>query len=482
MSPSVEPFNEAKYKALMDGLECSEISIAHIKKSTYDFRIESEFYKKSDLSIQKALENLNSKMLCEFRPVLISDGTHFTPQYVENGELFLSAINVKENHLDFNAGYKYISSEEHNQLCKRVKPRAGDVLLRKVGVGPRYACVIPEDTVEFSIFVSVALIRSSLNPFYLSTLINSKFGQTQLIRLNKGISQPDLHLEDIKRMLIPELSIPFQNAIAGFVVNANKQSADAVAVYNKAEDILNCYLAYNKHQSKSTGIKYYSESVKKYDRLDAEYYQPKYEAIVQKLNTRETVQSLCNLHDKNFAPRDKESYQYIELADVGQSGDITDVDVQAGFDLPTRARRIVKTGQVIVSSVEGSLQSCALITDDYDGALCSTGFYVIDSNCINSETLLVLFKSEPIQALMKQRCSGTILTALSKDELFSMPLPMIDDGIQKEIAAKVQESFALRKQSKQLLEYAKQAVEMAIEQGEDTALEWLNTVIHEQEA
>lgn len=63
-----------------------------------------------------------------------------------------------------------------------------------------------------------------------------------------------------------------------------------------------------------------------------------------------------------------------------------------------------------------------------------------------------------------------------------MPLPMIDEDVQKVIAAKVQESFALRQQSKQLLEYAKQAVEMAIEQGEDAALEWLNTVTHEQEA
>ena len=203
------------------------------------------------------------------------------------------------------------------------------------------------------------------------------------------------------------------------------------------------------------------------------YYQPKYESIAQKLNTSETVLSLCKLHYKNFVPQGHDSYQYIELADVGQSGDISDVDIQYGSDLPTRARRIVKSGQIIVSSVEGSLQSCALITDEYDGALCSTGFYVLDSDCINSETLLVLFKSEPIQALMKQRCSGTILTAISKDELLSMPLPMIDEDVQKAIAAKVQESVSLRRQSKQLLEYAKQAVEMAIEQGEDTALEWL---------
>ena len=54
-----------------------------------------------------------------------------------------------------------------------------------------------------------------------------------------------------------------------------------------------------------------------------------------------------------------------------------------------------------------------------------------------------------------------------------IPIPILDGEIQKDIAEKVQNSFALRRQSKQLLEYAKQAVEMAIEQGEDAALAWL---------
>ena len=59
-----------------------------------------------------------------------------------------------------------------------------------------------------------------------------------------------------------------------------------------------------------------------------------------------------------------------------------------------------------------------------------------------------------------------------------MPLPYIDEDIQKQIAAKIQESFDLRRKSKELLEYAKQAVEMAIELGEDVALSWLNTILN----
>ena len=115
--------------------------------------------------------------------------------------------------------------------------------------------------------------------------------------------------------------------------------------------------------------------------------------------------------------------------------------------MPTRARRIVHTGNIIISSVEGSLQSCALIPDSFDGALCSTGFYVLDSEKINSETLLVLFKSAPIQALLKQQCTGTILTAFSKDGLLSIPIPKIDSDLQDKIRDGVKESFALRQKS-----------------------------------
>lgn len=165
MSPSVEPFNESKYKALIDGLEAAEIMLSFIRKNTYDFRMESEFYKKEYMNVQNHLQAISSKELKKDYQAYITDGTHYTPAYTENGIAFLSAINVQENFLDVEAGYKFISAAQHKELSRRVLPRANDVLLRKVGVGKRKACVIPENTFDFSIFVSVALIRSKINPF-----------------------------------------------------------------------------------------------------------------------------------------------------------------------------------------------------------------------------------------------------------------------------------------------------------------------------
>ena len=74
---------------------------------------------------------------------------------------------------------------------------------------------------------------------------------------------------------------------------------------------------------------------------------------------------------------------------------------------------------------------------------------------------------------LKKGCNGTILTAINKDEFKKVVLPIIDDETQSQIQQKITESFKLRKLSKHLLECAKRAVEIAIEQDEDTAVKWL---------
>lgn len=463
----------------MDGLECSEINRSELERT---LRIDSEFYSKSAIKVSDMLQSRSHDLLTTF--VNVSDGNHMgiSDCFIDEGVPYYRGQD---------AGAFFI--ENSNPICinektfelpvmKRSHLKKGDVILSIVGTIGSLSLVYSDKSATCSCKLAILRPKEGKSAELLATFLRGKYGQAQITRFTRGAVQKGLILEDMDQLVVPTLGDGIVEAIKNAVQSAYQIQEKANIHYREAQRTLMNSVGSILVPAESVSVRNISTSFYTTGRLDAEYYQPKYEAIVKKLNTRETVLSLCNLHDKNYNPDAKQTYQYIELADVGQSGDISDVDIQYGSDLPTRARRIVKSGQVIVPSVEGSLQSCALITDEYDGVLCSTGFYVLDSDCINSETLLVLFKSEPIQALMKQRCSGTILTAISKDELLSMPLPMIDDDIQEEIAAKMQEAFTLRKQSKQLLEYAKQAVEMAIEQGEDVALEWLNTVTHEQEA
>lgn len=230
-------------------------------------------------------------------------------------------------------------------------------------------------------------------------------------------------------------------------------------------------------EQQNTNIKSFSESFGTTGRLDAEYYQKKYEKYIQLIKSLPNgfglLSNVCTLKDTNLIPEDSKDYKYIELADVGKSGEITSCTNAKGVELPSRARRLVKTGDVIISSIEGSLNSCALITEDFNDALCSTGFFIIKSDLINSETLLVLFKTELMQNILKQNCSGTILTAINKTEVQNIPIPFIDKDIQKQIKEGISESFRLRSQSEYLLTVAKRAVELAIEEGEEMGLKYI---------
>ena len=263
----------------------------------------------------------------------------------------------------------------------------------------------------------------------------------------------------------------FQKQIADNLQFANEKRIVAHNQYIEAEAYLLECLGMTDFAANpdAYNVKTLKESFLETGRFDAEYYLPKYEdycKLVQSyVNGYEPLGDACDIKDTNYSPEAGVRYKYIELANIGKSGEITGCDIQDGENLPTRARRLVHQGDVIVSSIEGSLESCALVTDDYDGALCSTGFYVLQSSKLNPETLLTLFKSLPMQQLMKKGCSGTILTAISKPELEKLPVPIIRQEVQEEIAQHVQKSFALRKEAMQLLENAKLTVEQAIENG-----------------
>ena len=64
---------------------------------------------------------------------------------------------------------------------------------------------------------------------------------------------------------------------------------------------------------------------------------------------------------------------------------------------------------------------------------------------------------------------GSIIQHWRKEEIENVVVPIIDYNIQQEIAKLIEESFSLKKQSEHLLEVAKRAVEIAIEENEEVA-------------
>ena len=204
------------------------------------------------------------------------------------------------------------------------------------------------------------------------------------------------------------------------------------------------------------------------NRMDAEYFQPKYERLVntlQKQQARPLEDVLEGVSTKfNSLTQPDKTFRYVELSNINTSIGIIDGYTEtSGKEVPSRAKRVLKKGDVIVSTVEGSLGKVALVSKEREGCLASSGFFQFRSEDLLPEVLLVIAKSFIFQNQLEQRCAGTILTAVPKDSIKDVLVPILPKATQEKIAELVRESHAARKRAKELLEEAKRKVEELIE-------------------
>ena len=140
---------------------------------------------------------------------IITDGTHITPKYLNQGYPFVSVKDVRSKKIDFN-NVKYISRDEHLFITKRCRPEKGDILYTKVGATFGNAGPVDPRRTEFSIFVSLALLKPKfdiIEPHFLHYMMNTDFVKSQARQRIKGIAVPDLHLIEIKDfdIYLPEM-------------------------------------------------------------------------------------------------------------------------------------------------------------------------------------------------------------------------------------------------------------------------------------
>lgn len=448
----------------------SEIKLSELERTS---RIDSEFYKKENLAIQFLLKNTKSLPLTEY--VTVSDGNHMSisDNFSETGVPYYRGQDIHDFFI-----------ENANPICipksifdlgtmQRSHLKKHDVLMSIVGTIGEISIVTTDANATCSCKLAILRPKKNVSSEIIALYLQSKYGQNQIRKFIRGAVQMGFILEDINQIFVPAFSKDFQSKIESLVKSAHERLEESKSLYAQAENLLLCELGVSGENlsefSKPCGganvsIKRFSD-VFQSGRLDSEYYQKKYDLIEEKISHFETLQisEIGKLNDKNFSPKENAEYKYIELADIGGQGEISSCTVAKGSALPTRARRIVHKGDVLVSSIEGSLQSCAIVPAEFDGALCSTGFYVIEPETMNAETLLILLKSENIQLLLKKGCSGTILTNISKEEFLKIRIPVLPSEIQSKIASLVQSSFVCRTESRQLLQNAKTLVEQEIE-------------------
>lgn len=484
MSPSVEAFDKAKYKALRDGLECSEI-----RKSELEFsgRIDAEYYQKKYLQYQETIEIHNALPLSKIADFLIGPfgSAYDTSNYVERSNYrYVRGQDVKPFLLQ-DASPRYMAENDYKRLSKYAL-NAYDILVSVVGTLGN-ACIVQEHEVP-AIFSckSTAVKTKHVNPFYLLSYLNSEYGRSLLLRKERGAIQKGLNLDDLKTLDIPLFSDELSTHTEFLIKKALMCIRRAKQVYSEAQtQIEEIFDPTTTAQSKNHSVKTLKESFLKSSRLDAEYYQPKFDTYLATLSNFETSSIPQEFYvyknsGTNYA-EDSSEVGVLKTKQLSNSG--IDIDgVESFFTMNTCAENksvFVKNNDVVFASMGvGSLGKVSLFSYDGDKKFVTDSTLRIyrakENGRILPEVLCTFLQSKVGQELIYRYVVGsTGIINIYDDDMAKIPIPVLDDAIQESIAAKVQESFMLRRQSKQLLEYAKRAVEMAIEQGEDAAIAWL---------
>jgi type I restriction enzyme S subunit len=138
--------------------------------------------------------------------LLVTDGEHLTPCRTSSGIKLLSARNIQNGFIDFEAGVDYISNDEFKRIKKRCNPEYEDVLISCSGSVGRVTTVAI--TEQFSLVRSVALIkpdRREINPYYLEHFLRTNYSQEMIKKYSKASSQPNLFQGPIKELpvLVP---------------------------------------------------------------------------------------------------------------------------------------------------------------------------------------------------------------------------------------------------------------------------------------
>ena len=390
------------------------------------------------------------KSLCK----KITDGTHYTPKYTNEGIHFISVKDVRDTKISFN-DTKFISKEEHNKFIRRCKPEEGDILFTKVGtVG--IAKVIDKGLPEFSIFVSVALLKVNkdlINPNYLALFLNSSFTKFQVDRVLKGIGVPDFHLENIAELLIPLPPLETQQKLVAIMDEAYQikktKEQKAKELLDSIDDFVMVELGIEKVESVEKKVFGVRLSALK-ERIDPEFVLK--QTIISKSKFKFVeLETLAKVEwgNTNITKASYTENGYLAYSATGQDGFLPFHD----FD----------TKAIILSAIGARCGKCFLAKGKWS-AIKNTIVIIPKSQEVSIDFLYTYLDNENIWE--KSGGAQPFITMAGANKLL-VPLPPLE--IQQKIADEVEkrrsQAFELQAEARQVLELAKAEFEGEVLEG-----------------
>ena len=154
--------------------------------------------------------------------------------------------------------------------------------------------------------------------------------------------------------------------------------------------------------------------------------------------------------------RPKVEFTYIDIASIDNHlSKVVNPKIYVGKDAPSRARQVVRTGDILFSTVRTYLKNIALVKDEYDGQIASTGFCIIRPLIASTEFIFWMTLSNGFLSPLNKIQRGTSYPAVRDSDVFSQIVPLPPENEQIRIVTKIEELFTKLDAGKEELLQAK---------------------------
>ena len=462
-------------------MQYSIVDYQSIIDASHSLRLDAEFFQPDYLQVQRRLEDIGSLKLIDFQ-ASIKHPKEIKRNYVENGILLLRGQNVRPLSIDLTSNPVYISEEDAERL-KENTIRYKDILIMRSGANVGQCAIYLENNPAISMSDTLIIRSGKLNPFFLTIFLNTKYGKALVERGKYGSAQPHIAPPFLYQIPVPNLE-NLQTEIEKTYLRSKELTELSKTRYAEAENLLLAELGLADWQPKHK-LAFATDyaSMQRAERIDADYFQPKYEQIVNAIkhypggwNTLENLVTLKKCVEVGSKAYLEDGIPFVRVSNLGPF-EITEEKYISEELYADIEEHQPKQGEILFSK-DATPGIAYHLREQPEKMIPSSGILRLKSKTdkVGNEYLTLVLNSILTQEQINRDVGGSVILHWRPDQVAGTVIPILHQERQSEIQQKVIESFNLRKQAKDLLECAKRAVEIAIEQDEQTAIDWLEFV------
>ncbi|MEK7534045.1 MAG: restriction endonuclease subunit S [Patescibacteria group bacterium] len=457
------------------------ITFSIIQKSQLEgaYRLDAEYYQPEYLKVIENIKSREFRTLEDFGCNVVSGpfGSSLKSEaYLEQGIPFIRINDLKEFFIQEDS-LVYISEEDNNRL-KQSQLHPFDLVLSKVGNTIGIVSAITEELGISNISennIGIKFKNSNLtlaHKLFLLTFLNSSLGYLQVKRSVSGNAQPKLNISDISQLIVPSPQINLLKKIEELILEAKQSLDSSKLLYGQAENLLLEELGLKDFQAKDDlSFVVNLSDVKSANRVDAEYFQPKYQKLVEQIKKQNHKQLGELVSMKKGFESGSEAYQedgrlFIRVSSLSKSGIDNKDQKYLSEELYERLQKDFQPGLGEILLTKDATPGTAYVLKEPIDGIISGGILRLKVKGDTDPEYLALCVSSIIGQMQAERdAGGSVIAHWKPEQIRNLLMPILPKEVQQKIADLVRKSHEARKKSKELLEEAKRKVEEMIENG-----------------